>query len=184
MYDERKYEGNVELTLFCMHQHLSEDHWKKWLQNQDYLGRKFSKNCCIHVKSQKTSVLQSLNNFKPYCLFFISNLFCNLHSHDHQNKVPSPTEPWIGPCDWHIHYLGLSYGVVSFMVKLLCCQKGIDRKHHWKHRFPVWMEWFYKKYRCQLLKMESWRRRKSIKLIALELDHWIFLKPWILPTSG
>lgn len=152
VYDERKHEGSTELTtLFsaCISTFLNITDRKKLLQNQDYLGRKFSKNCCIHVKSQKTSVLQSLKQLQTLLSFLIL-----IYSIAFIHMIIKIWYLHLLNLDGHIHYLGLSYGVVSFIVKLLCCQNGIDRKCHWKHQFPVWMEWFYKKYRCQLLKME------------------------------
>lgn len=111
VYEERRYEGSTELQHCFLP--ASAPFWRSVTEN-DYhkikivLAGSFSKNCCIHVKSQKTSVLQSLKQFKTLLTFL--NLFYNLLSDDHQNNaVLSPVGAWFGPCDWHIHYLGLSY---------------------------------------------------------------------------
>lgn len=126
VYDERKYEGSAELTtLFsaCISTFLKITDGKKLLQNQDYLGRKFSKNCCIHVKSQKTPVLQSLKQLQTLLSFFIliySIAFIHMIIKIWYLHLLNP--------DGHIHYFGLSYGMVSFIV--LCCQNGTDRKCH------------------------------------------------------
>lgn len=111
---------------------------KSWSENDYYkikiiLAGSFSKNCCIYVKSQKTSVLRSLKQLKTLLTFVNCNLFYKLHSHDHQNNaVPPATEPWFGPCDWHIHYPRLSY-CTFFIAKLVCWQNYVDRKIllHW-----------------------------------------------------
>ena len=129
--------GGMKVAQSWQHCFLpaSAPFWRPLTEN-DYhkikiiLAGSFSKNYCIHVKSQKASVLQSLKQLKSLLTSLNFHLFCNLHSHDQQNNaVPSPIEPWFGPCDWYVHYLGLSY-CAFLIVKLVCCQNCVDRKCH------------------------------------------------------
>ena len=72
IYEERGYEGSTELTHCFLP--ASASFWRSLTENNCYkiniiLAGSFSKNCCIHAKSQNTSVLQSLKQLKALLTF-------------------------------------------------------------------------------------------------------------------